>query len=104
MEVELPIERYTLDDYRRWEGDWELIQGFPLAMPPSPGLEHQRVSAAIFRQLDEALDHCPKCEALFEFADDTVVRPDVLVICYSPEGERLTRAPRAIASPALLKQ
>ncbi|WP_413925962.1 Uma2 family endonuclease [Candidatus Accumulibacter phosphatis] len=31
-----------------------------------------------------------------EFAQDSVVRPDVLVICYQPESERLTRAPDLI--------
>jgi Uma2 family endonuclease len=30
------------------------------------------------------------------FAQDTVVRPDVLVICYQPESKRLTRAPDLI--------
>ncbi|MFN3397747.1 MAG: Uma2 family endonuclease [Sulfurimicrobium sp.] len=90
-------ETYTVQDYLRWEGDWELIHGAPVAMAPSPALGYQQLSAAIFRQLDESLDDCPLCQALFgidvEFAADTVVRPDVLVICYTPEGERLTRAP-----------
>ena len=83
-------EAYTLQDYLQWEGDWELIRGQPVAMVPSPSFEHQQVSAAIFRQLDESLDDCPHCQTVFEmdveFAQDTVVRPDVLVICYQPEG------------------
>ena len=49
-------EAYTLQDYLQWEGDWELIRGQPVAMVPSPSFEHQQVSAAIFRQLDESLD------------------------------------------------
>ena len=69
-------------------------------MAPSPVFEHQHVSEKIFRQLDEALDDCPSCQALFEidveFSDHTVVRPDVLVICYAPEGDRLTRAPALV--------
>ena len=93
-------EAYTVQDYLQWEGDWELIRGQPVAMVPSPSFEHQQVSAAIFRQLDESLDDCPHCQAVFgidlEFAQDTVVRPDVLVICYQPESERLTRAPDLI--------
>jgi Uma2 family endonuclease len=94
------METYTVQDYMQWEGDWELIYGQPVAMAPSPVFGHQQLSAAIFRQLDEALDDCPRCQALFEidveFSKDTVVRPDVLVICYQPEGERLTRAPALI--------
>ena len=33
---ELP--HYSYQDYRRWEGDWELIEGIPYAMTPSPTL------------------------------------------------------------------
>ena len=97
MSTQTAIETYTVHDYRLWEGDWELIHGQPAGMAPSPGLTHQALSMAIARQLDEALDDCPHCQSLFEidveFSEDTVVRPDVLVICYQPEGDRLTRAP-----------
>jgi Uma2 family endonuclease len=100
MSLVKPVEHFTLDDYRRWKGDWELIDGVALAMAPSPVLEHQRLSGSIYRRLAEALDECSRCEVLFEidvaFSEDTVVRPDVLVICYEPEGERLTRAPELI--------
>jgi len=97
----LPVmQAYTVEDYRQWEGDWELINGQPVAMAPSPALGHQITSFAIAQQLGENLDHCPHCQALFEidvqFSEDTVVRPDVLVICYTPEGDRLTRAPDLI--------
>ena len=37
-------EHYTLDDYRLWEGDWELIDGSAYAMSPSPMVTHQSVS------------------------------------------------------------
>ena len=30
------VELYTYDDYVKWEGDWELIDGRPLAMAPAP--------------------------------------------------------------------
>lgn len=100
MPIQPTMETYTVQDYLQWEGDWELIHGQPVAMAPSPGLTHQTVNMTIARQLDESLDDCPNCQALFEidveFSEDTVVRPDVLVICYQPEGERLTRAPALI--------
>jgi len=94
----LPIlQTYTFDDYQQWTGEWELIDGQAVARAPSPAVGHQQLSAMIFRQMDELLDPCPHCQALFEidvqFSDDTVVSPDVLVICYTPEGDRLTRAP-----------
>lgn len=94
------IEYYTVDDYRRWPGDWELIWGVPLAMTPSPGIQHQRIGARLLRQLSEALDECPQCEVLYEidieFGRDTVVRPDVIVICFEAGGDRLDRAPDLI--------
>lgn len=100
MSVQPLVETYTVQDYLQWEGDWELIYGQPMAMTPSPIYEHQVTSFAIARLLGENLDDCPNCQALFEidveFAKDTVVRPDVLVICYQPEGDRLTRAPDLI--------
>ncbi len=36
---------YTYEDYLRWEGQWEVIEGIPYAMSPMPRPEHQnRVS------------------------------------------------------------
>jgi len=31
---------YTYDDYKQWQGDWELIAGIPLAMSPAPTRKH----------------------------------------------------------------
>lgn len=92
-------ERYTRADYVHWQNDWELINGHPCAMAPSPSFEHQNASGKIFRQLDEKLDDCPECHAVYEldveFSDDTIVRPDVMVICYKPTS-KLTRAPEMV--------
>jgi hypothetical protein len=40
-------ELYTLEDYRPWEADWELIRGMALAMASSP----TRSSTAWWSQL-----------------------------------------------------
>lgn len=92
-------EKYSVHDYELWEGDWELIYGNAYAMAPSPSFEHQSISGKIHRELDESLDKCSKCSVVFEcdveFSDDTVVRPDVMVICYKPKG-KLTRSPEII--------
>lgn len=100
MSIQPAMETYTVQDYLQWEGDWELIHGQPVEMAPSPAIEHQAASFAISHQLGESLDDCPNYQALFgidvEFSENTVARPDVLVICYQPEGERLTRAPSLI--------
>ena len=95
---ELP--QYTYEDYSNWEGRWELIQCIPYAMSPSPGYTHQRISQKIARLLDEALDDCASCRAVlpvdWKIADDTVVQPDNMVLCYQPQASFLTKAPSLI--------
>lgn len=100
------VAHYTVSDYALWEGDWELVDGMPYAMAPSPMVTHQSINMKIARQLDELLDDCEECQALFEIdwevCNDTVVRPDTLVICYEPD-EKLTKKPEIIfevASPS----
>ncbi|MCP5106721.1 MAG: Uma2 family endonuclease [bacterium] len=92
------LPHYTYDDYVQWEGGWELIQGVPYAMVPAPVINHQRLSKKIVLQLDELLDNCGQCEALlpvdWAIVDDTVVRPDVLVVCGEDIGEvKLEKTP-----------
>lgn len=92
-------EKYTVEDYRLWQGDWELIRGEAFAMTPSPNFLHQQISGKIFRQLDEKLEKCTHCNAVFEtdveFSEYIVVRPDCMVICYEPE-DKLTKAPELV--------
>ncbi len=103
-------EHYTVSDYEAWEGDWELIEGNAYAMAPSPSFTHQKLSLKIARLLDEALDGCNECEAVIEMdvalGVDTVVRPDVMVLCYTPR-EHPNRAPDIVfevISPATAKR
>lgn len=90
------IEKYRVEDYEQWQGDWELIYGDAYAMSPSLRLTHQIVSLQIARQLDEQLEECQTCRVTYEMdwnvSDDTVVRPDVMVIC-NQSGERVVKAP-----------
>lgn len=94
------LPHYTYEDYRQWEGRWELIEGIPYSMTPSPSILHQYISQKIARILDEALEHCPSCQALlpvdWKISEDTVVQPDNLVLCYPATGQYLTRAPSVI--------
>lgn len=34
---------YTVSDYQHWEGEWELIDGIPFSMSPSPFGPHERI-------------------------------------------------------------
>jgi len=93
-------EYYTYEDYKRWEGDWELISGVPIAMAPSPMGIHQFLNGRIFRILDEELEECEKCVALIEedwiISNDTVLRPDTLVVCKEDLFSNVKKTPYLI--------
>ncbi len=92
------LPHYTYDDYVQWEGRWELIGGIPYAMVPAPVIRHQVICSNIIQYLGELLKECKKCRVLlpvdWPIADDTVVQPDVLVVCGDDIGvEKLTVVP-----------
>ena len=88
-------KHYTYADYLQWpdETRYELIDGEAFLMSPAPLVEHQEIAGEVFRQLANQLDGQPcrpyiapvdvrlprKFEA--DAAIDTVVQPDVLVVC-----------------------
>lgn len=83
--------QHTYTDYSSWDDGerWELIDGIAYMMS-APSVAHQSISGEIFRQLANFL-HGKQCKvfaAPFDvclFAkgdgDDTVVQPDLLVVC-----------------------
>ena len=79
------FETYTYEDYKNWEGDWELIGGIAYAMAPFALPSHQRLAVKIVKQFDDSLENCNNCYALMEsevkFSEETVVRPDVMIKC-----------------------
>jgi Uma2 family endonuclease len=79
------LPHYTYDDYVHWEGRWELIDGFPIAMSPSPAPKHQRIAAALSSIFIIALKNCKKCQVYspldYKVAEDIVLQPDILVVC-----------------------
>ncbi|MCP5053053.1 MAG: Uma2 family endonuclease [bacterium] len=79
------LPHYSYDDYRQWEGRWEVIKGIPYAMTPSPTYDHQQISQNINLQLYELLKKCPLCRTIlpmdWQITEDTVVQPDNMVIC-----------------------
>ncbi len=104
------FEHYSIRDYDQWSGEWELINGAPYAMSPSPSISHQRLEKQLIILLDEQLKDCHDCEVLNELdwycSDDTVVRPDLLIAC-NVIGEKLTLTPEVIieiVSPSSAKR
>ncbi len=86
---------YTYGNYRLWPDDerWELIDGVPYGMSPAPTRRHQDILVELSRQLSNFLLDKP-CRIYVAPFDlilpendevdddvDTVVQPDLLVIC-----------------------
>jgi len=95
------LPRYTLEDWKSWEGAWELIEGIPFAMAPMPNKQHQRINGKLYRLFSEALDACPSCEASlpvnFKVSRHTVLHPDLLVVRGEAiEGMYLSQVPQLV--------
>ena len=83
-------KRYTYEDYCSWDDGnrYELIDGAVWQMS-APLTGHQIISREILLQLGIFLDgkHCEVFDAPFDVrldadgADDTVVQPDIFVVC-----------------------
>jgi Uma2 family endonuclease len=86
---------HTYGDYRAWPEDfrYELIDGIAYAMSPAPTVSHQEVVLELSRQVAQALEEST-CRLLIAPLDvrlprgdeadeaiDTVVQPDLLVVC-----------------------
>jgi Uma2 family endonuclease len=90
---------YTFEDYKKWQGDWELVEGIPYALA-SPDFWHQRTIIKITSQIDTFItENCLNCHVAIDLdwiiSEDTVLRPDIVVFCDEPM-ERLTKTPRII--------
>jgi Uma2 family endonuclease len=96
------IVDYTYEDYRNWEGDWELIEGVPISMAPAPSRVHQNIATEILVTLKNSIEdeECPDCVVSFEndwkISNDTILRPDIIFTCDDEGTEYLTKAPKII--------
>jgi Uma2 family endonuclease len=92
------VPRYFAEEVRGFPDDrvrYEVIRG-ELFVTPAPGTAHQRAVGAMFRLLSAYVDAHTLGEVLLapfevEFAADTAVQPDILVIG-TDRAERLTSA------------
>ena len=96
------IPHHTVDDYLQWTGDWELWEGIPVSMTPSPFGRHQLIASRLSRQIGNQLEsHGTHCEVLHEIdwivSNDIVVRPDLVVICGRVPDRHLQHAPVLVA-------
>ena len=95
------LPNYTYDDYKEWKGEWELISGIAYAISPAPSITHQEINSNIIYLLKTELKNCKECKALpevdWKINQDTVVRPDSLVVCnLEKKGAYLSQTPTII--------
>jgi Uma2 family endonuclease len=97
------LPHYTYDDYKLWEGKWEIIEGIPYAMSPAPVPKHQYIANNIGGELRNLLKSsgCKKCIASqaidYIVTEDTVVQPDVLLYCGKTTKPFLDFTPKLVA-------
>ena len=93
-------KHYTFEDYKLWEGDWELYSGYPVSMSPAPMINHQALVMEIAYQLKTSIVSCERClllaEVDYKLSDDTIFRPDVVLICDEPNDAYITKAPEIV--------
>ncbi len=106
------LPNYRYEDYKEWEGDWELISGIAYAMSPASSIEHQEINLNIASLLKNLLKECKECKVLpevdWKIDEETVVRPDTLVVCNLEDKKAyLNKTPEIIfevLSPATKKK
>ncbi len=95
------IPRYTYDDYKNWEGKWEIINGIAYAISPAPVIKHQEISGNIYMQLKQKSKDCKNCKSLqavdWKIDEKTTICPDNLLVCGTEIGDKyLTKTPSII--------
>jgi Uma2 family endonuclease len=105
--------RYTYNDYKNWKENWELIDGFPLQLTPSPAPKHSMAVVNFITQGKNSLRFNRNCNCIlfteldWKISEETVVRPDMMIICGQAGTDCLTFPPVLIVevlSPNNIKQ
>jgi Uma2 family endonuclease len=112
MRTNYNFPRYTYNDYKNWKEDWELIDGYPLQLLPSASFKHNRTIVSLIFQSKLSLSKNEDCiceifsELDWKINDETVVRPDMMVICGDMKSDFLEFPPVLIVeviSPTSVK-
>ena len=95
------LPNYTYEDYCKWEGQWELIEGIPYAMSPMPVPIHQTVNGNLYANFKSALKKsCKDCKAYlpidWKIKQSTILQPDLLIVCQKIEKKYLDFSPELV--------
>jgi Uma2 family endonuclease len=95
------VPHYTVADHATWQGDWELLAGVAVAMTPRPFGRHAERLSSMAATLWNAID-ASGCDATvlveidWNVSDDTVVRPDLVVVCGPAPRRHVEQAPALV--------
>lgn len=95
------LPHYTYDDYLRWEGRWEIIEGIAYDMSPMASPAHQKVANKIGKilanQIDKCTCHCTVYQPIdLKITEDTIVNPDLLIICEEITSQYYDKPPKLV--------
>ncbi len=84
MKINEYLPNYTLKDYKKWEGKWEMINGVPFLWEYKLPMEHQRTLHNILMNLPSEFDNKKGQHTTFQFDwvvnSNTVVCPDIVYV------------------------
>ena len=104
--------RYTYNDYKNWKEDWELVNGYPVQMLPSASQKHSKIQVRLATQATNGIDKNSDCDCIvfveldWKINEDTVIRPDIMIVGGEPKSEFLEMPPVLIIeilSPSNIK-
>ena len=83
---------YTLEDWKTWDGRWELINGVAYDMTPAPTTVHQELVGSLYFQIRRSFEVAKRgpgggdCRVFVSPIDvflspGQVVQPDLVVVC-----------------------
>ena len=114
MNARFDFPRYTYNDYKNWKEDWELIDGYPMQFLPSASANHNTVQLNFVLQIKLNLKknnfgcNCSVFSELdWKINEETVVRPDAMLVCGKTDTDFLAMPPTLIVeviSPSSIKK
>lgn len=80
------LPHYTYDDYCRWKGAWELIDGISHAISAALISKHQAVAGNLHAGFRAALKKsgwgCMAYQPIdYKIGEETILNPDLLIVC-----------------------
>jgi len=93
---------YSVSDWESWHDRWELINGMPCSMIPMSSFRHQEnpnvLGALLYNQIKTSdCNHCKVTQPIdWQISEDTVVQPDLLLICKHLTTKRFSCAPKLV--------